>query len=72
MVSGAFLSDTIASGERRVVNATAWIGALRSAIAMSDSSRPQRHISAVPLRTAWMAGADPRAVSTFTETPCFL
>ena len=71
-MSGAFLSDTIASGERRVVNATAWIGAPRSAIAISDSSRPQRHMSAVPLSTAWIAGAEPRAVSTFTETPFFL
>ena len=54
------------------MNETAWIGAPRLEIAMTDSSQPTHESSAVPLSTAWIAGADPRAVFTLTVSPSFL
>ena len=71
MFIGLPLSDTSFSVERRPVNETAWIGAPRLAIAMTDSSQPTHESSAVPLRTAWIAGAEPRAVLTLTDRPSF-
>jgi hypothetical protein len=68
---GLALSETIASGERRPVNATDWIGAPSLAMASTDSSHPTHDRSAVPLSTAWIAGAEPRAVLTLTSRPSF-
>ena len=51
------------------MNATLVIGAPWLAIAITDSSQPTHESIAVPLRMAWMAGAEPRAVPTLTEMP---
>ena len=72
VVSGLLLSETMARVERRPVNATAWIGAFWLAMSMTDSSQPTHDSRAVPLRTAWIAGADPRAVFVLTVRPSFL
>ena len=66
------LSDTTANVERRPVKATLCSGAPWLAMSITDSSQPTHESSAVPLRMAWIAGAEPRAVFALTVRPSFL
>ena len=40
-------------------------------MSITDSSQPTHDSSAVPLSTAWIAGAEPRAVLALTFSPSF-